>query len=139
MGIAMVIHIFDFISKTMVQPDSLQTWWGCALGRSLSSVVQMVSGPMIFLFYMNFFIHFFEYIGHIALPCKSMGLDLKVNRDSNASLTFLTSSPKPSLPDSLQTWWGCALGGSLPSLFKWSRSSDFWIFYEFFCSFLGKS
>ena len=41
-------------------------------------------------------------------------------------------------PDPLQTWWGCALGGSLPSLFKWSWSIDFWIFYEFFCSFLGK-
>ena len=41
-------------------------------------------------------------------------------------------------PDPLQTWQGCALGGSLPSLFKWSRSSDFWIFYEFFCSFFGK-
>jgi len=34
-----------------------------------------------------------------------------------------------------QTWWWCALGGSLPSLFKWFCSSDFWIFYEFFCSF----
>ena len=41
-------------------------------------------------------------------------------------------------PDPLQTWWGCGLGGSLPSLFKWTQSSDFWIFYEFFCSFFGK-
>ena len=41
-------------------------------------------------------------------------------------------------PDSLHTRWQCTSSGSLPSLFKWSRSSDFWIFNEFFCSFLGR-
>ena len=41
-------------------------------------------------------------------------------------------------PDYLQTWWGCTLGGSLPSLFKWSRSSDFCIFHDLFGSFFGK-
>ena len=57
------------------------------------------------------------------------------NCNGNSHFRLLLRNRQPEI---LQTWWGCALGGSLPSLFKWSWSNDFWIFYEFFCSFLGK-
>jgi len=41
-------------------------------------------------------------------------------------------------PDSLQTWWGCTLGGCLLSLFTRWRCDHFLIFYEFLCSFFGE-
>ena len=41
-------------------------------------------------------------------------------------------------PDSLQTCWGCTLGGCLLSLFTRWRCHHFLIFYEFLCSFFGE-
>jgi len=41
-------------------------------------------------------------------------------------------------PDSLQTWWGCTLGGWLLILVTRWRCDHFLIFYEFLCSFFGK-
>ena len=61
---------------------------------------------------------------------------MQVNGHSNAKSHFLLLLQNRQ-PDSLQTWWQCTFGGCLRSLYKWSCSSDFCIFCEFFCSFLG--
>ena len=63
--------------------------------------------------------------------------DCEVNRVCNVHWHFWLLLRNHKL-DSLQTWWGCVLGGSLLCLYKWSWSSDFWIFYDFFGSFFGQ-
>ena len=61
--------------------------------------------------------------------------DCKVNRVCHVNWDFLLLRNRQ--PDPLETWWGFALAGSLWSVVKWSRSSAFWIFNEFFVHFGG--
>ena len=46
---------------------------------------------------------------------------------SSVCLSAITCLTSPH-PFAFQTWLGCTLGGSLPGLFKWSRSSKFCVF-----------